>query len=211
MQAELHSYGLLYGLAGVQYCDWLLAMPERAAWVTMLGCTLPTAELTKRAAECDEVDRRGTTTLKWVTDTHLSLLAIGLHHLTLVQVGLYRTILTGLHSKPMSDIPHFTVALTTLRRANSFTHIHRGLLTAALYHFVRSEHDIARAHLAECQQIAERGPMPLVLADVHLHRARMFRDHAELAKAAKLIRELGYGRRYDELADAEAALGGDAT
>ena len=48
--------------------------------------------------------------------------------------------------------------------------------------------------------------MPLYLADVHLHRARLFRDKAELAKAARLIRDLGYGRRYDELADAEAAL-----
>jgi hypothetical protein len=57
----------------------------------------------------------------------------------------------------------------------------------------------------EAQQIAERGPMPLFLADVHLHRARMFRDETELAKAAKLIRDLGYGRRYDELADAEEA------
>ena len=53
--------------------------------------------------------------------------------------------------------------------------------------------------------------MLLYLADVHLHRARMFRDRDELAKAAKLIRELGYGRRYEELADAEAALGTEET
>ena len=38
--------------------------------------------------------------------------------------------------------------------------------------------------------------------------ADFVRDKAELAKAGKLIRELGYGRRYDELADAEAALAG---
>jgi hypothetical protein len=37
---------------------------------------------------------------------------------------------------------------------------------------------------------------------------RLFRDKAELAQAAHLIRELGYGRLADELADAEAALGG---
>ena len=49
--------------------------------------------------------------------------------------------------------------------------------------------------------------MPLYLAHFLLHRARMSRDRDHLAKAAKLIRELGYGRRYDELADAEAALG----
>jgi tetratricopeptide (TPR) repeat protein len=76
------------------------------------------------------------------------------------------------------------------------------LLSIALDHYVRGEHELTRKHLAEAQQIAERGPMPLFLADVHLHRARMFRDKAEPAKAAKLIRELGYGRRYKELGDA---------
>jgi hypothetical protein len=48
--------------------------------------------------------------------------------------------------------------------------------------------------------------MPLYLADVHLHRARLFRDKAELAKARALIEKHGYGRRREELADAEAAL-----
>ena len=53
----------------------------------------------------------------------------------------------------------------------------------------RVEDDAAAASrtLAEAQQIAERGPMPLFLADVHLHRARLFRDKAELAKARALI------------------------
>ncbi len=48
--------------------------------------------------------------------------------------------------------------------------------------------------------------MPLFLADVHLTRARPFRDRDELSKAAHLIRSLGYGRRTEELADAEKAL-----
>ena len=82
----------------------------------------------------------------------------------------------------------------------------RGLLNAALYHFVRGEHDLTTKHLAEAQQIAERGPMPLFLADIHLHRAHMFRDRDALSKAAHLIRSLGYGRRFDELADAEVAF-----
>ena len=70
----------------------------------------------------------------------------------------------------------------------------------------RGEHDLARKYLAEAQQIAERGPMPLFLADIQLHRARMFHNGDELAKAAKRIRDLGYGRRYGELLDAEQAL-----
>ena len=81
----------------------------------------------------------------------------------------------------------------------------KGLLTAALYHFVRGDAASARTALDQAQEIAERGPMPLYLADIHLHRARLFRDRAELAKARDLIQKHGYGRRKEELDDAEAA------
>jgi hypothetical protein len=66
--------------------------------------------------------------------------------------------------------------------------------------------DEARRILDEAQQIAERGPMPLYLADIHLHRARLFRDKTELAQARTLIEKHGYWRRKEELEDAEAAL-----
>ncbi len=59
--------------------------------------------------------------------------------------------------------------------------------------------------LDEAELIAQRGPMPLYLADVHLHRARIFRNREELAKARALIEKHGYGRRREELADAEEA------
>ncbi len=64
--------------------------------------------------------------------------------------------------------------------------------------------------------------MPLYLADVHLHRARFagrmkaegggmkgyegIDPVAELAKARTLIQNHGYGRRREELADAEAVI-----
>jgi hypothetical protein len=60
--------------------------------------------------------------------------------------------------------------------------------------------------------------MPLVLADIHLTRARLWGSskgeggstkidaRAELVRAGELIRELGYGRRDQELADAESAF-----
>ncbi len=38
-----------------------------------------------------------------------------------------------------------------------------------------------------------------------LHRARLFDDRQALAEARRLIEERGYGRRLEELADAEAA------
>jgi len=59
--------------------------------------------------------------------------------------------------------------------------------------------------MPEAWEIAERGSMKLHMADVHLHRARLFRDKAELAEARALIEECGYWRRKEELEDAEKA------
>ena len=67
----------------------------------------------------------------------------------------------------------------------------------------------------EAWEIAERGPMKLFMADIHLHRARFFgretlypweSPHADLAEARLLIEKCGYGRRKEEFEDAEAGL-----
>ncbi len=107
--------------------------------------------------------------------------------------------------QPTLDLPHVAAAVNGLRNAGTMDHLPKGLLTAALYHFVRGEAALARTALDQAQEIAERGPMPLYLADIHLHRARLFTDRAELAKARELIEKHGYGRRQEELQDAEAA------
>jgi hypothetical protein len=49
--------------------------------------------------------------------------------------------------------------------------------------------------------------MQLHLADVHLHRGRLFRDKAEIAKAREIIEKCKYWRRKEELEDAEEAVG----
>jgi len=73
----------------------------------------------------------------------------------------------------------------------------------------------AQADLDEAWDIAERGPMRLHMADIHLYRARLFfreKDYpwespaADLAAAEKLINECGYHRRDEELADAKRAI-----
>lgn len=81
----------------------------------------------------------------------------------------------------------------------------------------------------EAWEIAERGPMRLFMADIHLYRARLFgrmRDEGggmkypwdknpdgsprgpkdDLEAAEKLINECGYHRRDEELADAKLAI-----
>jgi len=93
-------------------------------------------------------------------------------------------------------------------------HIPRGLLTRAWLRFLQGNATGSREHLNEAEAIAQRGPMPLYLADVHLTRARLFLDPAELARARRLLEQLrtkGYHRRDREPADAEAVLGTDET
>ena len=145
-------------------------------------------------------------------------------------------------------------AVSGLRRAGSQHHLPRGLLTRAwlrsLTGSTGSPHggartgstdstgspqagsphanDSAQSDLDEAWEIAERGPMPLFLADIHLYRARLFgRKRAgvtsqesgvgepkypwespekDLAEARRLIVEHGYLRRMPELEDAERAL-----
>jgi hypothetical protein len=215
MQKEWQpEFDLLYSLQGFLYCDWLLAPAERAAWNALLHGTgfQPVQDEHGEggiASLCSQVERRGTTTLTWVTENRMGLSSIALDHLTLARVGLIRAILSNpLLPKPALDLAHVAHAVNGLRNAGQLDDLPKGLLTAALYRFVRGDDAAARAGLDEAQETAERGPMPLYLADIHLHRARLFRDRAELAKARDLIQQHGYGRRNDELEDAEAAAGG---
>ena len=50
--------------------------------------------------------------------------------------------------------------------------------------------------------------MRLHMADIHLHRARLFRDKEELKKARAMIEQCGYWHRKEELEDAEEAAKG---
>ncbi len=218
MQQDMQpQFDLLYSLRGFQYCDWLLAPAEQAAWQHLLNQPLSNSK--SQISDClAEVERRAKEA-QVIAVQNEWLLDIALNHLTLARVGLIRAILANPLPQPTLDLPHVAAAVNGLRAAGTMDHLPHGLLTASLYHFVHGEHDLALKHLAEAQQIAERGPMPLFLADIHLTRARLAGSvkeeggmmnvdaKAELAQAATLIRTLGYGRRYEELADAEAALG----
>ncbi len=165
-----------------------------------------------------EAERRASYALS-ISTQRLGLLSIALDYLTLARVALYRALLDPAARTAYTAQPART-ALDALRKANSLSHLPKALLTAAIAHYLADDPDTARDLLDEAQQIAERGPMPLCLADVHLHRARLVgvlgaderRKHwpdvdprAELARARELIDKHHYGRRFEELADAEAA------
>ena len=208
-KARQPQLDLLFGVQGFRYCDWLLAPAERGAWQALLRGT-SVQPVTDKDGKfglvtiCDEVERRGMKMFEWRVPTD-SLPTIALDHLTLARVELIRVILSDPPPQPTLDLPHVAAAVNGLRDAGTMNRLPNGLLTAALYHFVRGDAASARTALDQAQEIAERGPMPLYLADIHLHRARFFRDQAELAKARDLIEKHGYGRRKEELEDAEAA------
>ena len=231
MQAESESdHPLLYSLRGFLYCDLLLSKAEREARA---------AEGERKNDEglalCRAVAERAAQTLKWVTAQNW-LLTIALDHLTLGRAALYGAILESRSrqremaqpsSPPTSDESQrgFTAAameldhaVSGLRRAGTQHMIPHSLLTRAWLRSLtgaRTGPESAQRDLDEAWEIAERGPMPLFLADIHLYRARLFFREAtypwqsprhDLAEARRLIIKHGYLRRKEELEDAEAAL-----
>jgi hypothetical protein len=111
-------------------------------------------------------------------------------------------------------------AFNALKEANASQHLPPILMSRAMFASSRGEIEAATSDLDEAWDIAERGPMRLHLADIHLYRARLFfrekpypwkspRD--DLAAAEKLINECGYHRRDEELADAKRGILGKGT
>ncbi len=207
-------------------------------------------------AECRAVSQRAAAIQKRRTGLPTyALLDIALDHLTLGRAALYEFILGGRGSTraptsgadgkdgagveagpPDTALRELDAAVAGLRRAGQQDELPKALLTRAWLRFLTgsagspkaaSEH-FARAQedLDEAWEIAERGPMKLHMADIHLTRARLFgarnsergarREElkypwtspaADLAAAEKLIHACGYHRRDEELADAKQALG----
>jgi hypothetical protein len=200
---------VLSSLGGFWYCDWLLAPPERAAWLAVIRAADCQDEAEKAGENdsttlCADVERRAKSAHRVAIRNHW-LRDVALAQLTLARVGLIREILAQPLPQPTLELSHLAAAVNGVRAAGRTDLLPAGLLTAALYHFARGDEASARIALDQAQQIAERGPMPLYLADVHLHRARLFRDRSELAKARALIEKHGYWRRKEELEDAESA------
>ncbi|HEX7677075.1 MAG TPA: hypothetical protein VF713_03050 [Thermoanaerobaculia bacterium] len=233
MQAERQShYPLLYSLSGFEYCDLLLAEAERET-----GKAEGERKKDECLAACRVVAKRAAQTLEWAEQNNASLLTIALDHLTLGRAALYAAIIETrsrggepaqtASSSSTSDASQsgFSSAATELehavsglRRAGQQDILPRGLLTLAWLRTLtgaRTGPESAQSDLDEAWEIAERGPMPLFLADIHLYRARLFfrettypwqSPQHDLAEARRLIFKHGYLRRKEELEDAEAAL-----
>jgi hypothetical protein len=219
MQAgEQPEYPLLYSLWGFRYCDLLLATAERAAWRRMLNlsCSPQPSPLPE---SCRAVSERAAQTLQWAEKANQDLLSIALDHVTLSCAVLYAAVLEGRAPSQLDSCREsLRQAVDGLRVAGVQEYLIPGLLTCSWLHFFTGAHtgpESAQTDLDEAFEIAGRGPMPLFLADIHLYRARLFglskdrypwtSPQHDLAEARGLIEKHGYGRRKEELEDAEAA------
>jgi tetratricopeptide (TPR) repeat protein len=209
------EFPLLYSLQGFQYCDLLLGDAECAAWRWTTGFQGASSH-GKHAraaliARCREVAQRASQSIE-IAERQGWLLDIALDHLTFGRAALYQGVLTDSktdQAEPLQSArEELATAVDGLRRAGTFHHVPIALLSRAWLRFLDGNRDGAQADLDEAWQIAERGPMRLLIANVHLHRARLFhavtpypwkRAEDDLAGARKLIEECGYHRRDIEL------------
>jgi tetratricopeptide (TPR) repeat protein len=232
---DISSYHVRLASPNDFFCDDVFLAPlERASWRLILGGAAKTTE--KLLEPWRTASQRLAQVVEWRNSsagTDRQLLDIALEHLSLGRFTLYATILGG--AGKVSLGPNLTpaqaidkiwantcreldAAVDALRRANTLEFMVRGLLSRAWMRFLDGKltgPESAQEDLNEAWEIAERGPMRLFLADIHLYRAGLFSrgatypwksPTADLAAARKLIEQCSYGRRKEELEDAEAAL-----
>ena len=218
---------LLNSSRGFKYCDLLLHECERSAWRTMCGGGtrwwqfLRPMDSRRKSSVATEVENRAKQLLEWDERSRTtSLLDLALDHLTLGRAALYRAILDGAAVEPARQ--EVAASVDALQATGAQHHVPRGFLSRAWLHFLRGDAAGARDDLDEAWQIAQRGPMRLHMVEIHLYRARLFREvkpypwggdkqgqprgpKGDLAAARALIEQCGYWRRKEELEDAEEA------
>ncbi|MGC2221994.1 MAG: hypothetical protein WA624_06315, partial [Methylocella sp.] len=171
------EYPLLYALQSFQFCDLLLGAAERAAWRRMLNSSnIP--QPSSLLESCGAVSERAARTLQWAEQGNWSLLDIAHDHLSLGRAALYAAILEG-GALDQTDPCRESLqrAVDGLRRAGQQQYLPLGFLTRAWLRCVigaRTGPESAQSDLNEAFEIAERGPMPRHMADIHLYRARLF-------------------------------------
>ncbi|HKP03709.1 MAG TPA: ATP-binding protein [Chthoniobacterales bacterium] len=216
---ECPDYPLLHSVWGFWYCDFLMGEAERVAWQLILK--LPLCSAVKDAAlSCRAVAERAAQTLKLAEYSGADILSIALDRLSVGRAAICAAILEANRSDFAFGVRRSELdsAVSGLRRSGNIDDLPRGLIARAWLRSLtgaRTGVDSAQSDLDEAYDIAEQGQMKLFLADIHLHRARLFLNEefypwlsaaGDLAAAKQLIEKYGYGRRTDELQDAEEAL-----
>lgn len=199
-----------------RYAELLLTETERSVWRIFGGADVQRIASGSNREKLSAVLGRAPHVLGWSPPADGPLLDRALDDLTQGRASFYEAVL--LQKAPTAAVANLESALTAFRQAGDLEFIGRCLITRAWLQRAStpcSRPARAESDLDEAWEIAARGPMPLFMADIHLHRARLFFREArypwtlpqhDLAEARRLIFKHGYLRRRDELEDAEAAL-----
>jgi hypothetical protein len=205
---------LLYSSDGFRYCDLLLGAPERVAWQLTLGLSC-SARPSSLVESCHAVSKRTAWTIRLAEFNNWPL-DVSLDNLTLGRAALYEMILESASLDPCRS--PIQKAVDGFRRYGGTRSLPLALCARAWLRSLtgaRTGADSAKSDLDEAWEIAERSPMKLDLADIHLHRARLlFREtpypwespQDDLDAAEGLIESCGYHRRDEELADAKRVI-----
>jgi hypothetical protein len=209
-----------HSILGFPGAEFLLATAERYAWRQTLNLPLP-SDISHLVTRCSNVQLRADNAARLTAHNSTSRPG-SLSDVTNVRAALYR----GLFSQTaLTNGAAIDAAITALRRSSQQFRLVHGLLTRAWLRVVENARNNAQEDLDEAWEIAERGPMRLHKADIHLYRARLFHSTRpypwkssfygpqrgpkdDLKDARKLIEYCGYWRRKEELEDAEEAAKG---
>ncbi|MCG3155790.1 MAG: hypothetical protein DKINENOH_02398 [bacterium] len=198
------EFPFLYSLRGFQFCDLLLSQ-----------------------GQYQEVQKRARQTLEWAKK-YLGLLDVALDKLSLGRAFLLLA-LSEVEGQALVETTaralgapgqyfdqareYLQQAVAGLREAGRQDHLPRALFARAACYRSQNEFALASADLEEAREIAERGGMKLWLADYHLEAGRLqgangkgqeAREHLNIA--ARMIEEMGYGRRKPEVEELEKQL-----
>jgi hypothetical protein len=215
MQAAIvPRYPQLRDIHGFHFSELLLADAERLAWRQFVGPER-IKNWTEEVDNCHTVAERVARIFQWRDAPGWKhdfdpVISIALDHLTFGRASLYRAILENAASwvpRRTLELPKAEIdsAMNGLRASGHLDQLPQGLVTRAWLRVLENDFAAAGDDLNEASEIANRASMKLMMADVLLHRARLFRDKESLAKARAIVDSCGYGRRAQEIVDVEHA------
>lgn len=214
-------YEPLPGQHGFRYCNVLMVSAEAHAWRIYLGKAERDPEVDRlHRLALHEVNERICRMQTWSKNgREYSLRDDGLNQLVTGRSLLFQKLIDGAeHAEIYPILEVIDCAVHRLQRAGTTLYLPLALLTRSWLRSLAGRTlgaDSAQSDLEQAWEIAERGPMPLHLAEIRLHRARLFSrepsypwesPQADLAAARQTIIQQGLGRRKEELEDAEAAI-----
>jgi tetratricopeptide (TPR) repeat protein len=216
----LHARGIspslpLFGWFGSLYCDMFLMQAERASWLAQLGTANTLEDFNVIGAGpiipywveiCNNVEKRASESLRLCGD-QVGVYQIALDRLTIARARFYRSCVDFSTSQVRDSeiLSLINDSLEGFRRSSHQQFITAGLMARGWLCFRMGDAVSAANDLNEAWEIAERSLMLLQMAQIHLHRGRLFQDKEELRKARAIVEHCGYWRRKEELEDAEQA------